>query len=82
METVHRFIAMVRYFPVRSAVFIGAPVVALTLQFVMSLYHGYSLVLPASFALVALVGSIAATRYHLAEFHVLQVYREASIDRV
>lgn len=82
MSTYRRFIAMVHEFPVRSAVFIGAPFVALVLQFAMFLYHGSSLLMPASFALVVLGGSIITTRCHLAEFHVRQVYRECGVDPV
>lgn len=82
MSTYRRFITMVRHFPVRSAVYIVAPFVACALQFAMSLYHGFSLLLPTGFALVVVVGSVATTRYHLAEFRVSQVYRDTGIDRV
>lgn len=82
MGTFRRFLSMVHQFPVRSAVFIGAPLVGLVLQFAISFYHGISLVVPTSFALVVLGGSIITTRKHLAEFQVRQVYRESGIERV
>lgn len=82
MPTDHEFIAMIQHFPVWSAVYIVAPFIALALQFAMSLYHGFSLLLPTAFALVVFVGSFVTTRYHLAEFNVRQIYRESDIEQV
>lgn len=81
MSKYRRLMAMIRHFPVRSVVYIGAPFVALALQFVISLSHGSSLLVPTAFALVVVTGSVITTRYHLAEFHVRQAYRDAGIEQ-
>lgn len=80
MSTARRFVEMVAEFPGRSAVFIGAPFVALAIQFAVSFYDGRSLLMPVSFAFVVLGGSIITTRHHLAEFRVRQVYRECGVE--
>lgn len=75
-------LVMARAYPERCLVFGVAPTVALLLQLTMALYHGFSLLWPATFALVVGVGMTLTFRQYLAQFQVERHYRTIDISQV
>lgn len=71
---------MARRYPGQCFVFGVAPVIAVVVQFSLALYHGFTLVLPATFALVVAIAVPATMRHQLAQFHREHLYRTAGLD--